>query len=74
MYHSDVSNYLVGKRDSNFGTIFLKVSSLDGVNYSLEDKIYGLDLLNSSYDSSVINNSLLSEYQGSVGVKKVRLK
>ena len=73
-YHSDVGNYLVGKRDSNFGTIFLKVSSLDGVNYSLEDKIYGLDLLNSSYDSSVINNSLLSEYQGSVGVKKVRLK
>lgn len=74
MYYSDVSNYLVGKRDSNFGTIFLKVSSLDGVNYSLEDKIYGLDLLNNSYDSLVINNSLLSEYQGSVGVKKVRLK
>ena len=73
-YHSDVGNYLVGKRDSNFGTIFLKVSSLDGVNYSLEDKIYGLDLLNSSYNSLVINNSLLSEYQGSVGVKKVRLK
>ena len=22
MYHSDVSNYLVGRRDSNFGTIF----------------------------------------------------
>ena len=44
MYYRDVSEYLYDRRNNSLGTRFVRIYSVDGINYFLEDKIYGLDL------------------------------